>query len=393
MLDIRQVANAFAIRKNEFAAESRHTASCLAEVRPLLCQLEKLDQQTLLLKLNEHSNPGALPTTEHIAGASIIRSFPERWESRAEALVWARSILENVQTCAVDGSQIAPSRDWSIPIGAVQAGCFINEHTPAGEFHKSLRFEIMTGSDLAQDADDLHGFPDQQVNLRRFELECQTLCDYMQSSQDSRALAFYDGSFILSFAGALHPDLSQAYVSAIRTVLDTSRQTRIPVVGYVDSSYAHDLLRMLATLHNLELPANLTDAGLLETGMHWGDRSELWCCARQDRLTAQAGSIGSDYYNQVDFTYLQVSSQNPPARLEIPVWAAESGLTEQITDIVRAECIVGSGYPYPLETADALAVLNVQDREQFYRIYQEHLDELSIPLHLARKTASKRRRR
>ena len=55
--------------------------------------------------------------------------------------------------------------------------------------------------------------------------------------------------------------------------------------------------------------------------------------------------------------------------------------------------VVGSGYPYPLETADALAVLNVHDREQFYRIYQEHLDELSIPLHLARKTASKRRRR
>ena len=35
------------------------------------------------------------------------------------------------------------------------------------------------------------------------------------------------------------------------------------------------------------------------------------------------------------------------------------GLLERVVDVVRAECVAGTGYPYAMETADALAVITL----------------------------------
>ena len=35
---------------------------------------------------------------------------------------------------------------------------------------------------------------------------------------------------------------------------------------------------------------------------------------------------------------------------------------------------MGNGYPYAVETADAVAVITMQDRERFYRLLQEFAD-------------------
>ena len=60
---------------------------------------------------------------------------------------------------------------------------------------------------------------------------------------------------------------------------------------------------------------------------------------------------------------------------------------------MRAECVVGTGYPYALvETADAVAVLTMQDRERFYRLFQEFEEWERLPLRFSRKAASKRER-
>ncbi len=55
---------------------------------------------------------------------------------------------------------------------------------------------------------------------------------------------------------------------------------------------------------------------------------------------------------------MRLNRQRPPARIETAALAA--GMTAALTrclDIVRAECVVGTGYPYAIETADALAVI------------------------------------
>ncbi len=62
-------------------------------------------------------------------------------------------------------------------------------------------------------------------------------------------------------------------------------------------------------------------------------------------------------------------------------------------DVVRAECVVGNGYPYAVETADAVAVITMQDRERFYRVFQEFVEKEGLPLRFSRKAVSKTKRR
>jgi hypothetical protein len=61
--------------------------------------------------------------------------------------------------------------------------------------------------------------------------------------------------------------------------------------------------------------------------------------------------------------------------------------------VVRAECVVGLGYPYAIETADATALISIADREIFYRSLEQFTTENDIKFTRSRKTASKGRRR
>ncbi|MEM7348166.1 MAG: DNA double-strand break repair nuclease NurA, partial [Chloroflexota bacterium] len=97
------------------------------------------------------------------------------------------------------------------------------------------------------------------------------------------------------------------------------------------------------------------------------------------------------FYRSVCFTYLRLTQNRLPARIELPKWLVDEGRTEEIIDLVRAECIIGVGYPYAIETADALAVISHRDRERFYGMIQRNFPEINlIP---SRKVASKQTRR
>jgi hypothetical protein len=96
----------------------------------------------------------------------------------------------------------------------------------------------------------------------------------------------------------------------------------------------------------------------------------------------------------IGFVYLQATSEGAPAvRLDIPAWVYEAGLIDEVVNTVRAECVVGNGYPYALETADAAAVITIQDREQFLRAMQEFAAEQNLGFHVSRKPTSKAHRR
>ena len=94
---------------------------------------------------------------------------------------------------------------------------------------------------------------------------------------------------------------------------------------------------------------------------------------------------GKKYYDRVCFLYLKTTSDGPPARLDLPRWLLEAGELDRVLDIVRAECVVGNGYPYAVETADAVAVITMQDRERFYRVFQEFAEQEGLPLRLSKK--------
>ncbi|HQY94945.1 MAG TPA: hypothetical protein PLS79_25260, partial [Caldilinea sp.] len=71
-----------------------------------------------------------------------------------------------------------------------------------------------------------------------------------------------------------------------------------------------------------------------------------------------------------------------------------AGLAGAIVDRVRAECIVGAGgYPYAIETADAVAVLKQADRDHFYALFQQFAEQQGLQFHFSRKQLSKQARR
>jgi hypothetical protein len=339
---------------------------------------------------------GALPTAERVAGQAVLRPFGPRWANHQEARAWALAVLQGVTTLAVDGSQVTPSRDFSIPVGAVQVGWFENTHDAAtGGYTKDIRFEVLPPEELAGEAQDTGRFPDLLVNLRRFELECTVLVEAMRRLAGRRPapVCFFDGSLILSFAARINrPALQCSYLAAMRSLLGTSEETHVPLVGYVDTSHARDLVTMLYYLLGYEQEPSLSDGALLRNKMHWGDRTEVLVCARDDGLF-DATNAALDYYHRVHFCYVKTTSANAPVRLDLPAWLLEAGELDRVIDIVRAECIVGTGYPYVVETADAVAVITNEDRERFYRTFQEFVAGLGVGMQYSRKAYSKRGRR
>jgi hypothetical protein len=240
-----------------------------------------------------------------------------------------------------------------------------------------------------------------QVTLHRYLLEVQTLCELMQQLAEQRKendplyspVAFFDGSLVVSFALTMPNPYRDQYINAVTSLLRTSEELRVPLIGYIDTSYARDMLTMLRCLDNtkhsvLRDTKNIHDALLWQEKLHWGDRTPAMICARGDILA----SYGA-YRHSVAFCYLQTSASRPPTRLEFPRWMLDDGVVEQVMDVVRAEIIVGTGYPYAIETADAVSVITMQDRNEFYGYFKNFMQKQGIRFTYSTKALSKNRRR
>jgi hypothetical protein len=376
--------------------------------------LDALDRMSMLpgseltRRLAPVKTPGALPTAEFDAAAGLRVEFPHKWKNHQEAREWAFGALLDHPTFAVDGSQIRPDDDFSIPIAAVQVAWFENRHTVDGLYVKDARFEVLTPEDLTVEFGDDRVISEQQVNLRRFELEIESLCASMKKLSEpgeklsaaggdaaKLAVAFFDSSLVISFADRLQGEAQERHIRAMLELLRSSEKTGVPVVGYVDSSRARDLVHMVATLFKLNDAEKIHDAWLVASRLTWGARTPMFVCARGGADRKQQGILEKfeEYRRGVGFVYLKTSATAPPARLEIPLWVLERGLLDQVIDLVIAEVVVGNGYPYVIQSADAAAVINSRDRDAFYDIFQRFAREQEIGLRISEKTASKSRRR
>ncbi|WP_204140208.1 DNA double-strand break repair nuclease NurA [Halomicronema sp. CCY15110] len=331
-------------------------------------------------------------------GAHLLENFDavgkgviatqHHWANREDSLEWVKAQLAGVTTFAVDGSQIFPSKDVSLPVALIQIGWFENPHTPDGQYTKDIALDVLTPDDLRVNH---QGEPvDRRVNIRRFEMEVERLVGYMQTCQcPDRTLVLFDGSLVVTFADAFDPESQAAYVNAMVKLLATSQQCRVPLVGFIDTSYARDLTTLLQHYDpQVKAVETIHDAQVLKKLMSWGDRTPLLHCDREGILDKYG-----DQQDQVIFTYLQTTRDRPPARLELPRWLWEAGLAETVINWVKAEVIVGSGYPYAIETADQTAVLQAPDRQLFYRILQDWADREKLNVQFSRKLVSKLRRR
>ncbi len=339
--------------------------------------------------------PGARPTAELDRAAALCLPMGIFCTSQEEWRRWALRRLEGRPVAAVDGSQISPNKEYSPALGAIQVGWFVNSHAPDGSYTKNVEFEVMTPDELAgEEADGDGNYAGWYIEQQRFVGECARLVLLMHEAQaqgGARPLLLFDGSFILSFASRMLPERSQILLDAVRKVLDASATTRVPVVAFVDSSSSRDLVNLIDLFSRTPVQRGITDAALMDTLLpHWGDRGPLFLCARDDALSREGRA---DYYADVAFTYMRTAVDQPPARVEMPRWVLDAGMADEIFTLLRAECVIGAGYPYTMQATDALAVLTMADRERFHAMLELFLAGEEIPLRRTRKAQSKLQRR
>lgn len=373
-------------KRKEFSTFSQETWHLLQQYRAVLSRLEP-EEPSLREQLVELPLDVGARLLEPL-GESGNGVIPSRlvWQSREQSLSWVRDRLTGITTFAVDGSQIYPGKDLSIPIALVQIGWFENLHLPAGGYEKDTDLDVMTPSDLRDSSGEA---ADQRVNMRRFEMETQKLIDYMKANaKRTDCLVFLDGSLVVTFADRFDEESRQFYVDCALELLRASEKYRVPLVAYIDTSQADDLTHMLQHLFQLPESESIHDAQILNKYMEWGDRTPQFLCQRHGILERY-----QEQRHRVAFTYLKTTQENFPARLEMPLWMYETGIGDRVLDWVRGEVIIGGGYPYVIETADQTAVLKAEDRQMFFRVVQDWAEQEDLKLRFSRKMVSKARRR
>ena len=350
--------------------------------------------------------PGAIPSGESERAGGLAVEFGERWRSHEEARRWAAQALAGRVTFAADGSQALPGREVSLPVAGVQVASFENSHTPGGEgYRKEARFEVVMPDELLGGDSVGAGGPEAVVSFRRFQLEARTVGEFLERKRgwqergERVPVAFFDGTLLISYARPRNK-IQDRYVETILGLVNLSRETRVPVVGYIDQSYARDFVNLLDALAGRDPRRSaIYDAQLLRASPSegepplldaWGARTAFCHCDRAGLTEDFRDERGQPL---VGFAYLQTTGDGHPARLDVPAWVYEDGVLDELVDAVRAECVVGNGYPYPLETADAAAVITAQDRAQFLHLVQEFAESAGLSLRLSRKALSKAHRR
>jgi hypothetical protein len=382
-------------KREAFSSFNRAKFELLQAYHQAWAEFAALPLAQQIERLAAHDDPvGALPLEALGQGEKGILPFfcaesgpaTAPWSNREASKQWVQEVLTNITTFAVDGSQISPGKDLSIPIALIQIGWFENPHCADRPYQKDVRVDLMTPKDLGPNP----AQPvERRVNIRRFQMEVARLVEYIQACPEpERTLVFFDGALVVTFAEAFDQDSQTAYVQAMLDLLAASQRRRVPLVGYIDTSYARDLTTLLHHGYGLPATEGIHDAQLLSRLMEWGDRTAVFRCDRGGILDQY-----EDHQDQIAFTYLKTTRDGHPARLEMPLWMWESGQITQYVNWVRAEVIVGGGYPYAIETADQTAVLQGQDKHILFRVLQDWAERESINLRLSRKMVSKQRRR
>jgi hypothetical protein len=337
-----------------------------------------------------------------------IVPFGREFANHEQARRWAECI-EGITTLAVDGSQLQPWRDASIPVALIQVGLFANPHSRSRPYTKDVRIEVLSPDEIMEESrversdPDSYPYSEMQVTLRRYCLEVETIRSQMEQLARARRpgdpahspVVFFDGSLVVSFALTMPSPYRERYISSAVSLLQASEELRVPLIGYIATSYARDIITMLRRLDDqrerpiLRDTKRIHDALLWQGRLRWGDRTPAMICARGDVLAGYGA-----YRESVAFCYLQTTATHPPARLEFPRWMIDDGLLEPVMDVVRAEVIAGAqGYPYAIETADAVAVITMQDRSEFYARFQEFIERQGMKFTFSTKALSKSRRR
>jgi hypothetical protein len=344
---------------------------------------------------------GAVPIEKLSSPPHLVVAAPAKWTNLEEQRAWAEEILIGITTAAVDGSHMAVSDTFDLEMAAIQVAWFVNRHQPGCSFKKQVQLDIRFSEDIAPSD---HGSA-LDYSLERFTAEMERARQLVEelSGQDPPAVVFIDGTIIPSFAELMSAEERLRYIQPCVELLAASEQALVPVVAYIDRSWARDLLEALAAISGLKPKAPpVSDAQVLADILtQLGQRTTAFRCLRRGVLQNFRWK-GRDYSSEVAFLYMRVNS-GLPVRIEFPAWIVNAppvptgrgniSMVTYLSQIVLAEAIVGNGYPWPLASADAAAALTAQDRALFMQILQSEASAAGLYFSLPSKVVSKYHRR
>src|SRR5438128_4279089 len=116
-----------------------------------------------------------------------------------------------------------------------------------------------------------------EVTLRRYTLEAETLRRQMEHYARARRgndlayspVVFFDGSLVVSFALTMPSPYRERYIAAAVALLRTSEEQRVPLIGYIDTSYARDLITMLRRLDMMQPMPVLRETKRIHDALLW----------------------------------------------------------------------------------------------------------------------------
>ncbi len=362
MLDLKLLSNELSDRKDDIIGFEQEASDLMDSYREKLPMMDTVDKRA-----NDHL--GKYSGSKVLEEGAFMKKFKPQFVSRSKATDWALSILKDQTIAAVDGSQILPSRRYSVPIGVAQAGLVINRHTGLDGFSASQKLSIIIPKDF-EDYNGVSAYSQTPVSLRRHQLECEQIIRFMHENPGK--LVFLDGSLVMSFINQFDDKIRQKYADSIVELLKASEETRTPVAAYTDMSLNKDIVTLMKKHFKLRPTTHLTDAHLIKDLFKWGDRTRAFLSDRDDRMkmndtTNENPSVldlYGPYKDTIAFFYIQ-SSGGLPSKVEMPKWAFEAGMADYVADVVRAECIIRPGYPDIIHRAHEYTVVGNGDAEHF----------------------------
>ncbi len=404
MLYLELLKEQLNLQRAEFKKFADLQSSDLDDYLAVLREISTFSSREILKKVDQSENVGAIPSVELDLHDSFSIEFGTSWTNHEDARSWANEILEDRTIFAADGSQLYAEKETSLPVGAIQIGWFENPHDKSQSYEKNADFEIISPQRLLENQEEPLR-PENLVGQIRFEKEIEKAIEFLdkkkgwQERGERMPVAFYDGTLLLQ-TSLPKSEVDEKFTSKLLELVNYSHLTKVPIIGYVARSFAKDLVNLADAFRNRQTAKKQTlyDATILSAQTskdkrvlkNWGDRT-CYCYSKRKGLSAfideQTGK------SIVGFSYLQTTFDSNPARIDIPTWIFDEGLLEEIIDVVRAECVIGLGYPYALETADVTAVISNQDRQIFLRALQEFANREKLNFSISHKSSSKGRRR
>ena len=120
MFDRNKVITALEQKRSRFQAYGVQQQAAQERLEDRLQRFYGMSREEIEAAISDRAWPGSRPTVELDRATELCLPFAERWRDHREARAWAFNVLLNRPVLAVDGSQIAPTKDVWPPVAAVQ---------------------------------------------------------------------------------------------------------------------------------------------------------------------------------------------------------------------------------------------------------------------------------